>query len=192
MAKIAVDVAILPPNNIMDLAIELNRKFGSLSKLNKENNFPHITIAMGVIDDSEIDLVNQKINEISRKFGTLDLEILAVSASVKSNGKKSWAFDIKFSDKLKELHIALMKELLPIFTYEVDVKMFNQDDEVDPISTFWVENYAKHHKNPNNYNPHLSLKCNKDVVFNEVPIKFKSARLALCHLGDHCTCRRIL
>lgn len=192
MAKIAVDVALLPPEDIMDLAIELNRKFESLSKLNKENNLPHITLAMGVIDESEIDLVNQKLKEISEKFSALDLEILEVNHTIKPDGKKSFFLKIKMTEELRNLHKTIMKELLPIFTYDVSVDMFNQDDKVNPISIYWVENYAKNHEDSENYHSHISLKCNKDVIFNEVPIKFKCSKLSLCHLGDHCTCRRVL
>jgi len=192
MAKIAVDVALLLPEKIDDLVIEINQKFDSLSKLNKENNFPHISLAMGVIEESEVELVNTKLKEICDRFNSLDLEIEEVYHIIKPNGKKSFSFRIKMTDELMNFHRTIMKELLLIFTYEVSIDMFNQDDEVDPISTYWVENYGKNHENPDNFHPHISLKCNEDVVFDDVPIKFKASKVALCHLGDHCTCRMVL
>jgi hypothetical protein len=190
--KLAVDVALLLPEKINDLVIELNQKFDSLSKLNKENNLPHITLAMGVIDESEIELVNNKIKEICDEFGSLNLKIEEVYHIIKPNGKKSFAFRIKLTDELKKLHGTIMKELSTIFTYDVSIDMFNQDDEVDPISTFWVENYEKKHENPDNFHAHISLKCNNDVIYDDIPIEFKASKVALCHLGDHCTCRRVL
>jgi len=192
MAKIAVDVAILPPNHIMDLAIRLNRQFDSLSRLNRENNLPHITLAMGVIKESQISEVNNKINQMAGGFMPLDLEISEVYHTIKPNGEKSFALKIKPSIALSNLHAVIMKELLPIFTYDVKIDMFNNDDVVDPISIYWVENYAKNHKDPEDFDGHISLKCNKEVIFNDLPLRFTAKRIALCHLGDHCTCRRIL
>ena len=83
-----------------------------------------------------------------------------------------------------------MRELLPIFTYKVTTDMFNQTDPVNPISTYWVENYGENHKNPDNFIGHLSLKCNDEVESDlKFPIKFTASKLGLFHLGDHCTCK---
>jgi len=192
MAKIAVDIALILPEEIMDLVIKLNERFEGFSIFNKKNNLPHITLAMGVINESDIKKVNGKLKDICLKFNPLNLEITEVYHIIKPNDKKSFSFRIKMGDELKNLHTIIMKELLPIFTYDVSEDMFNQDDKVSPISMQWVENYGKNHKDPENYNPHISLHCNKYVVFNDVPIKFKASKVALCHLGSHCTCRRIL
>ena len=188
--KIAVDAALLPPENIMDVCIELNRKFNPTSNLNKIDNFPHITLAMGVINKEDIPKVNEKLQEIVSKFKTLDLELEEIYHTIKPDGNKSFAFAISKTDELIKLHAIIMKELLPIFTYEVTTDMFDQTDPIDPISIRWVENYGKHHENPENYVPHLTIKCKKNVETDlKFPIKFTASKFGLFHLGDHCTCR---
>lgn len=86
----------------------------------------------------------------------------------------------------------MMKEIVPLCSYDnITTEMFNQDDPVEETSISWVKNYGKKSGQPNLFKPHISLRCKDKVVYNKVPIKFTAKRLALCHLGDHCTCRRI-
>jgi len=176
----------------MDLTIKLNQKFKSGSNLNKKDNLPHITLAMGVIDDSQIPEVMEKLNEISKILKPLDLEISKIHSIVKPSGEKSFSFLIKKSEELKKLQQLIMKTLLPIFTYDVKPPMFNQDQEIDSDSIYWVETFAKIHRNIENYTPHISIKCKKEVVFEGLPLFFKGSQLGLCHLGAHGTCRKIL
>ena len=188
--KIAVDVALLPPENIMDIVIELNQTHDPINNMNKVDNLPHFTLAMGVIEEEQIELVNEKLKQIAEEFSKIDLELIGITYHLKPNGKKSWYFTIKENEILRNLHGEVMKVLLPIFTYNVATDMFDQTDPVDPISTYWVENYAKHHKTPEGFKPHLSIKVNKDIETDlKFPIKFTASKFGLFHQGDHCTCR---
>ena len=52
MPKIAIDVVLLPPEEIMDKAIEINRQLADDPiKLNKENCLPHVSLCMGVVEE---------------------------------------------------------------------------------------------------------------------------------------------
>ena len=189
MTKLAVDVALLPPEDIMNLIIELNHKFGSISRMNNKNNFPHITLAMGVIEDSQIELVNKRLKKICSDFNPLNLKITELSYIITPQGNKSWQCDVKLTDELRRLHRAIMDGLADIFTYDVDISMFNQDEKVDPISRIWIENFAKNHQKPEDFHAHFSIKCHNDVKFDDFPVKFTVSRVVLCHLGNYCTCR---
>ncbi len=191
MSKIAIDVALIPPKEILDLAINLNKTFTPLSAFNDKNNLPHITLAMGVIEKTRIDLINKKLGEISEKFNSIDLEISKVSTHIKPDGKKSFYFEIKPSKELADLHGEIMKQLDSILTHKVEIEMFNQDQPVEPISKYWVENYKKDHQNPENFQGHISLKCKNEPVYDQLPLKFRASKLTLCHLGNLCTCREI-
>ncbi len=188
MAKITVDIAILPSEEIMDLVIELNSK-NPISKFNKTDNLPHISLAMGVIDDSEIDMVNEKLKNICEKFKELELEISKLYYTIRPDGNKSYAFKIKITEEIRQLHTMVMKEL-PL-THDVSIDMFYQGEKVDPITLYWVKNYKDKHKDPNNYDPHISIKSNDEVEYNKTPIKFKASRVVLCHMGNYGTCRTI-
>jgi len=195
MTKIAVDVALLLPEEINKICININQKDNSdyYSDLSKKNNHFHITLAMGVIDEEDIEKVNSMLGEISRKFSKINLRILRISYKLNNEGKKSYVFEIQLTDELKKLHAMVMKELLPIFSYEVGEEMFflDSDENFTKISKSWVEDYGKNHTGPENYHPHISLKCRR-ARYDKTPINFIASDIALCHLGNHCTCREIL
>lgn len=194
MAKIAIDVALLPPEDIMDLCITLNSKsHQQASLLNRKDNLPHITLAMGIANEPDLKRINRKIENVTKNFSQLNIEITGLSYCIKESGKKSYSFRIKPTKKLVDLHGQIMKELLPILSYKVNLNMFYKEPNkiIDKISKFWVETYGEKHTDPKNYRPHISLKC-PEAKYDNFPIKFTASKLALCHLGDHCTCRKIL
>lgn len=194
MAKIAIDVALLLPDRINNICIGINRKAGAdaFSDLSKNNNHPHITLAMGVIDESDLPEVQTKLEYISKQFSSLKLEITGIYFEITPESKKSYGFVVELTNELKRLHWEIMKELLPIFSYGVDKKMFflDSDENFNEVSKYWVDNYGKKHLDPNNYYPHISLKCKK-ASYDGLPIKFSASRLAVCQLGNYCTCRKI-
>ena len=58
MGRKAVDVVLLPSEQMMDKAIEANgelvKRFGGKIVLNRENCLPHISLAMGCVDERDI------------------------------------------------------------------------------------------------------------------------------------------
>ena len=68
MSKRAVDVVLLPGEAMADKAIEANRelveKFGEKIVLDKEKCLPHISLAMGCIEDEDIDAIGEVLKEI--------------------------------------------------------------------------------------------------------------------------------
>jgi len=195
MAEIAIDIALLLPEAINKICVDINQKKYSdkFSDLSKSDNYPHITLAMGVIDENNIKKVNNKLQEIVKKFSKLNLEIIKISYEITPENKLSYGFEIKLTDEIKNLHGKIMKELLPIFSYNSINDMFflDSDEKFEEVSKLWIENYSKNHSNSNNYHPHISLKCRK-AEYNDFPVKFISSRVVLCHLGNYCTCRTIL
>ena len=111
--KIAVDVVLLPPDEIMDEAIEVNqaliktfdnkpffqrsvfrKRFSkgfkeSFTKeilynkgivLNKEDCFPHISLAMGCIKKGDITKIDAILKDIAKKFSPITLNISDIHA----------------------------------------------------------------------------------------------------------------
>ena len=192
MNKIAIDVVLLPPDDVMDICIEVNKTFGALSSLDKKKCLPHISLWMGVIEKNQLEEMRKRLQQLGDKFSSVPVEIVTVDYTLKPDGRKSWCFRVKKSKELVELHKLVKQAIHPLCTYDATTSMFNQDDPVDEQSLTWVNNFAKNHKRSTQFDPHISLRCKNDVVFSDVPIVFTASRLALCHLGDHCTCRRIL
>ncbi len=196
MTKIAVDVALLLPEKINKICIGINKhkNADAFFRLNEKDSFPHITLAMGVIDERDLPKAEERLSKIAEKFSSLDLEIEIIDFTImpQPENKKSYQFTLKLTQELKALHAMIMKELLPLFSYDVKLYMFYKDDEtLHEVSMFWVKNYAKNHQTSEDFKAHISLKC-RSAQFNKFPIKFSASKLALCHLGDYCTCRKIL
>ena len=195
MAKIAIDIALLLPEAINKICIDINQKehSESFSDLTKLDNHPHITLAMGVIDEKDIEKVNSKLKEIVEQFSKLNLQISKIYHQITPENKLSYGFEIKLTDEIKKLHGKIMEELLPMFSYDVIEEMFflDSDENFAEVSKSWVENYGKNHSDPENYHPHISLKCRK-AEYHNFPVKFFASKVALCHQGNYCTCRTIL
>ncbi len=195
MTKIAIDVALLLPENINKICININRKNNAdaFSDLSKKNNYPHITLAMGVADDKDFPKISKKLKDISKKFSPLKLEIVGLNFTITPENKKSYEFTVRRTDEIKKLHAVIMKELYPLFSYKVNDNMFflDSDEKFSKVSKYWVETYGKNHSNPDKYHAHISLKC-RNAKYTKFPIKFPANKVAACHLGNYCTCRKIL
>lgn len=60
MTKIAIDIVLLPPEEIMNKAIEINQQLADDGiKLNKKDCLPHISLCMGVISEEDLPEINQ-------------------------------------------------------------------------------------------------------------------------------------
>ncbi|MFH0836435.1 MAG: 2'-5' RNA ligase family protein, partial [Candidatus Micrarchaeota archaeon] len=91
MAKIAVDVALLLPKPVNDVCIAINQAKDSVqtSDLSKPDNHPHITLAMGVIDEAQVVEVKERIKRLAARFHKLELEISGLRCPLNPDNKPS-------------------------------------------------------------------------------------------------------
>ncbi len=54
----------------------------------------------------------------------------------------------------------------------------------------WIKNYSEK-SSFEKFFPHITIGYG-EINDYSFPIKFTASKLALCHLGNHCTCRKIL
>ena len=82
MGKKAVDVVLLPDEAMTEEAIEANaelvKKFGKKIVLNKKNCLPHISLAMGCVDEEDIVSVERILRSIAKECSLSDLTISGV------------------------------------------------------------------------------------------------------------------
>ena len=228
MAKIAVDAVLLPSDEMMDKAIEANRELlkqcagfppilarpsrdkqgGVPDKivLDKENCLPHISLAMGCIDEeivADIEKVLQTIAKGPRFAGTKQysleqLSVIDIHVGTNSAGEKVSVFRIERTKRLQLLHEEIMLRLAPYFSYDVTADMIFSPPKAGESTLLWIKNYPDK-SSFENFFPHITIGYGEisDYSFGSrkagsLPIKFTASKLALCHLGNHCTCRRIL
>ncbi len=194
MSRLAVDVVLLPPDDIMDWVITINRGLKKVSKshflLNKTDYIPHITLAMGSINEADVPDIKKKLYEMLSKMKPVQIEFNSVKKSILPDGHYASGIVVSKTKMLQELHETVMDVMSEYFTYKGTPEMFFTPPTVERLPLSWILNF---HKNSvyKKYHPHLSLGLGiPDQI--KLPIKFSASRVALCHLGNYCTCRKIL
>ena len=185
--KLAIDIVLLPPEEIMDLSLEINKRAveegNDLVKLDKENCLPHITLCMGAIDEKDLPEIIEILNQIKNQFSKLKLKIIAI------NGEHA-AFDIEKSEELQKLHETIMKKVQPYLIANPTIEMCYSPPPVAERTLFWLKDYRER-TSYENYYPHITL-AKDSIEGKQINLEFTACRLALCHLGNYCTCRKIL
>jgi glycosyltransferase involved in cell wall biosynthesis/2'-5' RNA ligase len=199
-SKIAVDVVLLPPDEIVDKAIEVNqaliKTFDNKIVLNKQNCFPHLSLAMGSIKKDDIPEIDTVLKDIAENFYPITLTISDICAETIPTGEKVSGFEIIKTKDLQLLHETVMNKLSPYFTYDVSSDMIYTlpNQQVEEVTTYWIENYPKE-SSFEKFSPHITIGIGEvegETCGLKFPIQFNASKLALCHFGNYCTCREIL
>jgi 2'-5' RNA ligase len=195
MSKKAVDVVLLPDEAMMGKAIEANtelvKKFGEEIVLNRKNCLPHISLAMGCVDEEDIISVGEILQTIAKGLSLGDLMVLGVQISRNAAGESVSAFEVEKTEELQSLHETIMEKLEPYLSNDVTSDMACADGEVEESTLLWIKNY-RGKSSFNKFFPHITIGYGELSNFLSFPIKFAASKLALCYLGNHCTCRRVL
>lgn len=194
MARIAVDVALLPSEEMMDRAIEANRELLKHCPdkiiLDKENCLPHISLAMGCIDEMDIAKIEDILQGIGGDCSPGQLSVVGIQTGINAGNEKVSILQLKKTKPLQSLHEAVMQELAPSFSYDVSADMVLSPPVANEATLLWIRNYPEK-SSFEKFSPHITLGYGQidNVSF---PPEFTAPRLSLCHMGNHCTCRRIL
>jgi 2'-5' RNA ligase len=194
MAKIAVDVVLLPSEEMTDRAIEANaelvEKGGREIVLNKESCLPHISLAMGCIVEEDIASVEKVLESVAKESPLGNLKVIGIRTSTNAKGEQVSVFEIEKTRELQSLHEKVMEKVTPYFSYDVTSDMIYGDEEVAQTSLLWIKNYPEKASFAN-FLPHITIGYGR-IAGQSFPIEFVASKLALCHLGNHCTCRKVL
>ena len=188
MAKIAVNIALIPPDVVLDLAITVNQSLKCANQavfLNKETCLPHITLAIGVMDSEKITELAIRLVGLADQFPAVEIIQNGIETSEVAAG-----VHFQKTANLQGLHEAVMNIVEQYFDYEATADMFLTPPPVDLFPITFIKEFglAKTHAG---YDPHLTFGLG---TFTKTPpdFNFTAARLAVCHLGTYCTCRKIL
>jgi len=194
MGKIAVDVVLLPSQEATNQAIEANTRLSKQNSdqiiLDKKSCLPHISLAMGCMNEQDIPIIEKILHTIAGKYNSGQLNIAGISIGTNALGEKVSSFEVKKTDKLQLLHEEVMRRTAPYFSYDVTKEMVLSPPMAGKSTLLWIKNY------PNksafsNFFPHITIGYGQ---LDEFPFtaNFHPSKLALCHLGNHCTCRKVL
>ena len=194
MVKMAVDIVLLPSEQMTNKAIEANSRlltqFADQIILDKENCLPHISLAMGCIDKRDIACIEKILQTIADKYPPGQLSVIGIDTATNSVGEKVSAFKLEKTQRLQSLHEEVMRRTAPYFSYDVTAEMVLSPPMAGKSTLLWIKNYPEKSAFENFF-PHITIGYGQTDDFS-FPAKFTASKLALCHLGNHCTCRKIL
>ncbi len=188
----AVDIVLIPSNDVIDYALELNSRLESRELiLSRENAIPHISLAMAIIDPNNEKELGTKLAELAKKYQNIELEIDHIFYSQAEDELVS-GIGIKRSNHLLDLHqdaIALLKPYA-LTVDEKDKSIFADNHTINyPQAAHWPLNYMSKYSGIN-FDPHLT------IGFGDIkavqPQTFQVQSLSLYHLGPYCTCNSLM
>lgn len=191
--RAAIDVVILPPDNVTDLSVEYNQKLRAHTQenilLGKTRNLPHISLLMGCLNQSEIEDVTSRLEAIVKEHSILDLWIDGIKTD-KTDRRVIASFEIGRSKELLSLHESIVSSIRPFLSQDATEDDIADPPPVEQSTLQWINHFFPR-ACFKNFWPHITLGFgNTSGSFK--PIQFFASRLAICHLGNHCTCAAIL
>src|SRR3989344_843043 len=142
MSKLAVDVVILPPDEIMDLSISLNRQLleqvPSELVLSKDKCLPHITLAMGAAEESDLPKILQITARLAKKHLPINLRLTDVQNYERSDQEMMTALKIERSPGLAALHKEAILATKPFYTFDATPEMFIEPPFMDGPGSHWT------------------------------------------------------
>jgi len=194
MAEIAVDVVLLPSEEMADKAIAANKELlkqcADKIVLDKESCLPHISLAMGCIDERDIADIEKVLQTIAKQYSLRQLNIIGIHTGTNSATEQVSVLQIEKTEALQSLHEEVMRRLALYFSYDVTEDMVLSPPMASESTLLWIKSYPEK-SSFEKFSPHITIGYGEINNFS-FPSKFAVSKLALCHLGNHCTCSRIL
>jgi hypothetical protein len=193
LKRFAADFVMLPPEPVMDVAISLNRRLCNTNiVLDNENSLPHISLLMGCLSFEEFGRAQTIFRSIASRHKKMKLNVMSIRTVGTSAGDVI-ALDIERNYELQALHETFIDgfdSLLSTDASEADVM---GDTPAIPSTLEWINSYIQQ-SSFDNFWPHITLGYLKAGANPETiePFSFTASRLAIAHLGNYCTCKRIL
>lgn len=194
MKRFAIDVVILPPENVMGLAIEHNKRLLKTHPVNivlgRVGRLPHISLAMGCLAIDLLETAKAVLQEMAHRHPPLELHVTNIHTVKNSSGNRIVSFDIDLQPGIAALHKSIVSAFDPLLTNDATAADLNDPPPIEASSLEWINRFIPH-SCFENFWPHITL------GFGDPPEEFKTfsfqaSRLAICHLGNYCTCTTIL
>ncbi len=194
MDRYAVDIVLLPPDEVMELSIKFNRTLLQHNppkiQLNRESCIPHISLSMGVLKDVDREGFNEELKSIGQKHKPLKMKAAGIYTADIPSGEKVSGIAIENSDELYALHTDVMELSSRYLTNDATLEEVYTPPPVEEVTLDFINNYPEKSAF-RNFNPHITLGVG-ELRDPEFDMEFTSSNMALYHLGNYCTCRKKL
>ena len=187
MKVVALDVAILPPPDVMARAMDYSAALpadGSQGLRLDDEHLPHITLTQQFVRQEELDVVFANIEDVLEQQPPLRMRITGSGHS----GHTLW-LTIERTAELLDLHHRLMDTLRGLERPGGGPSAFYEGaGRVGDV--LWVSSFRLE-ASFGAFTPHITLGHGRRAPDVE-PFTFDGTTVAACHLGRFCSCRKIL
>lgn len=194
MKKIAINVVLLPPDPVMDMVLEWNQILCKTRPANialgKLQYLPHISMVMGCIRENQLAQASALLQSIATQHIAPALEVPNIRAVNTPSGNSVITLDINPTRELATLHESIVNIFQPLLTQDADEAAMNDVPPISADAIAWINHYIPD-QCFDHFWPHITLGFGDPPPAFQ-PISFRGSRLAICHLGNYCTCRTIL
>lgn len=195
MKRMAVDIVLIPDAHLFDQALCINadlvKRHHSDIVLHATRCLPHISLAMGGIDQADVVNIRQALHALWRLYPLDDLlHTRGLVCSTNSRGETISSIELVKDEDLQVLHNRVMEFMAPFFKHDITEDMFTGKRPISESSIAWVSTF-KENSAGQHFWPHITLGYGKaDPV--DIRKTFYADSLKLCQLGNHCTCQKVL
>ncbi len=195
MGQTAVDVAILPEAAVSDRAVSMNAALVAGGNreimLGAGMCLPHISLCMGCLDEADVESAGAVVREIAARKLVSGLRITQTHVRKNAQGRDVSYYVVERTRELQKLHELVMLRMGPILSYDVSPEMLCGDGPIADTTLEWIRTYPEE-ASFEKFLPHITLGYGAVGNDTALPMDSGPGRLALCKLGNHCTCREVL
>jgi 2'-5' RNA ligase len=193
MKQFAIDIVILPPDSVLEIAIRYNKVLRDNTQenivLGKTRYLPHISLLMGCLTTDQLSDITSRLHAVAKAYNTLRLSVPGIHKD-NSGSDGVVSFEIKRTQELLRLHESIVKSCGAFLRQDADEVDMADPPPIKKSSLEWINRFISH-ACFENFWPHITLGYGEYTGTFE-PFDFSASRLAICHLGNHCTCAEIL
>lgn len=192
MESLSCSVVILPPEQIVDRAIELSTQLSGVFTLNHENKLPHITMYMCELPVANIEKARAAVRAVLQDATAVSLNFTGYSVSM------SYAFaDFEPTQELFALQAKLIEAVNPLREGLIRSTDAARIDTLTPAEQEGIRQ-SGYRMAGGNYEPHMSLTklVGDESVMQQLPqdldLSFAANTLAFVFTGENGTCREVI
>ncbi|MFZ6052334.1 hypothetical protein [Halocola ammonii] len=181
----AIDLVLLPSENLKQELLEINDRLEKDGIDFRSGCLPHLTLAMAAVDQ---ELLPELWEKMSALFTGIKLKQNGV-VSLHHRQKALCHLKFERSDELMKLHEQSVSTMRDFQKKAPEESMFYKGRAGEGTVNYARSFLAEH--TGINFDPHITLGYGESEYQMKQEV-YSFDKLALCHLGDHNTCREIL
>lgn len=193
MNKIAIDIVLLPSPAMTAQAVAVSQGLAQNSGntkivLDEQRCLPHISLRMGVVNEEDIPEITIIVQKIAKSMPPLKLVASGIVSHAIPTGEHLVVIEVDTTPKLQRLYDIVRLELAGKLSFDLDASMYHNPSEIEQISLHWAKAYAD---DAFIFYPHITSGFGSGDITG-FPVNFMASTLAVCQLGNYCTCRRLI